>query len=68
MDEEWRRGGMEGWAGREGKGKFIKALHGQRFIFTTKYTKKTYGGRASPDPLGELKSYPDTLAVKVDQG
>ena len=24
-DEEWKRGRVEGWAGREGKGKFIKA-------------------------------------------
>ena len=59
---------MEGWAGREGKENLIKPIINKDIIFTTKYVQDTYGGQASPDPLVELRCYPDSLAAMDDHG
>jgi hypothetical protein len=66
-DEEWRRGGMERWVGREGTGNLLKLIIDIDLIFTSRYTK-TFGGRASPGPVVELKHYPRLLGHDVWPG
>jgi hypothetical protein len=66
-DEEWRRGGMERWAGREGTGNLLKLIIDIDLIFTSKYTK-TFGGRASPRPVGCLRTTPRLLGRNVWPG
>ena len=60
---------MEGWAGREGRenGNLSKPFIDKE-LFSPQNILKTFGGRVSPDPLGELKRYPDSLAAMDDQG